>query len=84
MNAGAIKEQLRDFIRTELLGRNDYPLNDDESLITGGLIDSFSLAQIGVFIEDAFHVYIPDNDLTVANMDSLNQMVSRIMAENES
>jgi acyl carrier protein len=44
------------------------------------LIDSFSLAQIGVVVEDAFDVYIPDTDLTVANMDSLDQMVTRIMA----
>ena len=83
MNVATVKAQLRDYIRTELLGRPDYVLSDDEPLITGGLIDSFSLAQVGVFIEDAFGVYIPDSDLTVANMDSLNQMVARIMEENE-
>jgi acyl carrier protein len=40
------------------------------------MIDSFSLAQIAVFIEDTFGVYIPDTDLTVANMDTFDQMVS--------
>jgi acyl carrier protein len=74
-----VKEEMRDFIRKELLGRPDYPLADDEPLITGGLIDSFSLALIGVHIETAFGVYIPDTDLTVANLDTLNQIAARIL-----
>lgn len=81
MHQTDIREPLRTFIRRELLGRPDYRLEDDEPLITGGLIDSFALAQIGVFIEDAFGIYIPDTDLTVANMDTLEQMVQRVMAE---
>jgi acyl carrier protein len=75
-----IREKMRTYICSDLLGRVDYPLADDEPLITGGLIDSFSLAQIGVFVEEAFDVYIPDTDLTVAEMDTLDQMVARILA----
>jgi acyl carrier protein len=75
-----IVEKLSQFIRSELLARPDYPLGRDQALITGGLIDSFSLAIIGVFIEQAFGVYIPDNDLTVAQMDTLDQMATRIKA----
>lgn len=81
MNSQTIRKALRDFICTELLRKPDYTLDDNEPLITGGLIDSFSLAHIGVFIEDEFGVYIPDPDLTVTNMDTLNQMVDRIMLE---
>lgn len=76
-----MKTELRAFICDELLGRADYPLADDEPMISGGLIDSFSLAQIGVFIEDAFGIYLPDTDLTVDKMDTLNQMVARILTE---
>jgi acyl carrier protein len=81
VDSQAIRKTLRDFICTELLRKPDYALDDNEPLITGGLIDSFSLAHIGVFIEDEFGVYIPDPDLTVANMDTLNQMVNRITLE---
>jgi acyl carrier protein len=80
MNRTEIRDKLKEFICGELLGNAAYQIEDQEPLITGGLIDSFSLAQIGVFVEDAFDVYIPDTDLTVANMDSLDQMVTRIMA----
>ena len=75
MNAQEMRDRLRDFVRSELLRKPDYPLAADEPLITGGLIDSFSLAQIGVFVEDAFGVYVPDTDLTVANMDTIERMV---------
>jgi acyl carrier protein len=80
MNRTEIRDKLKEFICRELLGKAAYQIEDQEPLITGGLIDSFSLAQIGVFIEDAFDVYIPDTDLTVANMDTLDQMVTRIMS----
>ena len=79
MNAQEMRDRLRDFVRTELLRKPDYPLALDEPLITGGFIDSFSLAQIGVFVEDAFGVYVPDTDLTVANMDTIERMVTCIL-----
>jgi len=81
VNKTEIKTKLKDFISRELLGNPNYQIEDQEPLITGGLIDSFSLAQIGVFVEDVFDVYIPDTDLTVANMDTLEQMVTRIMVD---
>jgi acyl carrier protein len=84
MNSTQVKEKMRTYICSELIRRPDYPLADDEGLITGGLIDSFSLAQLGVFIEDAFGVFVPDTELTVASMDTLNQIVARILAETDS
>ncbi|MCB8946337.1 MAG: hypothetical protein H6658_21545 [Ardenticatenaceae bacterium] len=79
MDINEVKQQLKQFIANELLNRADYPLGDDEPLISGGWMDSFSLAQVGVFVEDAFAVYIPDPDLTVAKMDTLNQMAARVL-----
>lgn len=79
MHAQEMRDRLRDFVRSELLRKPDYPLADDEPLMTGGLIDSFSLAQVGVFVEDAFGVYLPDTDLTVANMDTIQRMVTCIL-----
>ena len=80
MNRDDVKQKIRLFICEELIRRPDYPLEDGTALITGGLIDTFSLAQIGVFVEDAFGVYIPDTDLNVEAMDTLQQIVDRILA----
>lgn len=79
MERKEIKQHLRDFICRELIRNPDYPLSDDESLITGGLIDSFSLAQFGVFVEKTFGVYIPDSDLTVDNADTLEKMATCVV-----
>ncbi len=78
MNAEDIKPRLREFLLRDLMRTPDYPLVDDEALITGGLMDSFDLAQIAVFAEREFQVYLPDSDLTVEAMDSLNSMAELI------
>lgn len=81
MNEQAVRQQMRTFILNELIREPDYELQDDEGIISSGLMDSFALAELGVFVEDAFDVYIPDADLTVAKMDSLNQMVARVLRD---
>ncbi len=81
MDRAEVKERLRAFVRDELIRNPTYTLQDSEPLITGGLIDSFSLAYFGVFVEETFDVYIPDPDLTVENLDTLNQMVDRVMRD---
>ena len=81
MNETTIRRQMRAFILNELVREPDYPLRDDEGIISSGLMDSFALAELGVYVEDVFDVYIPDADLTVAKMDSLNQMVTRVLRD---
>lgn len=78
MDSATIREKLRSFICTELLARPDYPLGDDEPLISGGLIDSFSLAYVAVFLEMTFGLYVPDVELTAENFDTLAQMAARV------
>ncbi len=74
-----LREKLRAYICKELIRDARYPLTDTEGIITGGLMDSFSLAEFAVYVEKEFGVYIPDADLTVAKMNTLDQMVARVM-----
>ncbi len=74
-----LREQLRAFITRDLIRDPGYDLTDTEGIVTGGLMDSFSLAEFAVYVEKEFGVYIPDSDLTVAKMDTLNQMVARVL-----
>jgi acyl carrier protein len=80
MTEQEVKENLRRFITAELIRDEDYDLEDDEGIITEGLMDSFALAELGVYVEGEFDVYIPDPDLTVDKMNTLNQMTARVMA----
>lgn len=79
MNEPTIRETLRTFIVRELIRDANYPLTNGEGIISGGLMDSMGLATLGVFIEDQFDVYVPDPELTVAQMDTLDQIVKRVL-----
>ena len=76
-----VRENIRAYIARELIRDESYPLTDEEGVITGGLMDSFSLAELAVYIETEFDVYIPDPDLTVTKMDTLNQIVARVLRD---
>lgn len=76
-----ITRKLKDFILKDILNRPDYPLTEDEPLITGGLIDSHALVRIAVFAENELGVYIPDTDLSAEKMDTLRQIVDWVMAK---
>lgn len=78
MHEAEVLARLRTFVLADLLRNPTYALRDDEPLITGGLLDSFAIAQVGVFAEKEFGVYIPDSDMTVENMDTLQLMAARI------
>ena len=79
MNEQEVRENLRKFITVDLIRDREYELQDDEGIITGGLMDSFSLAELSVYIEGEFDIYIPDPELTVEQMDTLNLIVSRVL-----
>ena len=79
MNENEVREKLKNFICAEIMNDPNYPLKYDEPLITSGLIDSFSLAQVGVFVEIEFKIYIPDPELTVDQMNTINAMAAKIM-----
>lgn len=81
MNEAEVKEKLREFIFNDLLRQPLRALAGDQPLISGGLLDSFALAQIGAFVERAFGVYIPDTELTDEKMDTLDAMVARIVGQ---
>jgi len=78
MTREEVTTKLKNFICTELLQNPEYPLTEEEPLFSSGAIDSFAMAQVGVFIEIEFDVFIPDPDLTVDSMDTLKQMVDRV------
>jgi acyl carrier protein len=76
-----VRAGLRAFITRDLIRDAGYALRDDEGIISSGLMDSFALAELGVWVEKTYNVYIPDPDLTVAKMDTLDQITARVMRD---
>ncbi|MFZ5855572.1 MAG: acyl carrier protein [Chloroflexota bacterium] len=80
MDRNEALQKVRAFTLKELLKNPEYDLKNDEPLFSSGLIDSFAMAQVGVFIETEFNLYIPDPELTVENMDTVNLITDKILA----
>lgn len=79
MDRETVIAKVREFTLRELLKNPNYDLKEDEPLFSNGTIDSFAIAQLGVFIETEFGLYIPDPELTVENMDTVAQIADRIL-----
>jgi acyl carrier protein len=75
-----LRADLRAYILREMIRDAAYPLADDETFLAHGLADSLALAELAVFVEDRYGVYIPDPELTVARMGTLDQIVARVQA----
>ena len=75
------RETLANYIKKDLIRNPNYPLKADEALITGGLVDSFSLVELALFIEETFGVHFDDVELTADNMNTLDQIARNIEAK---
>lgn len=66
------------FIVEKILKQPNKVIAEDEALISSGLIDSFSLMDLALFIEDTFGVRVEDTELNADTFDNLNQLAALI------
>jgi acyl carrier protein len=71
-------EQLRAYIAEKILKQPNRAIPEDEALISSGLIDSFSLVDLAMFVEDQFGVRLDDSELNAGTFDSLGQLAGLI------
>lgn len=69
---------LATFIATKILKQPKKTITPDESLISSGMIDSFSLMDLALFVEDTFGVRIEDTELNAETFDNLTQLAALI------
>ena len=70
--------QLQTFIAAKILRQPGRTIAADEALISSGLVDSFSLMDLALFVEDRFGVRIEDTELNAQTFDSLTQLATLI------
>ncbi len=66
------------YIATEILKQPKRVIKPDEPIISSGLIDSFHLVDLGLFVEDKFGVKIDDTELNAETFDTLAQLADII------
>jgi acyl carrier protein len=57
------------FISEQLL--NNRSVKQAENLLLSGLLDSMAVVRLMLFLEEHFHITIPPQDVTIANMASV-------------
>ena len=70
--------KLSSFLANDILKQPNRAIAPDEPLISSGLIDSFSLMDVALFVEDNFGVRIEDTELNADTFDNLTQLVALI------
>jgi acyl carrier protein len=71
-------EKISHYIVTQILKQPKRVLKPDEKLLSSGLIDSFHLMDLALFIEDTFGVRIEDTELNADTFDSLAELMALI------
>jgi acyl carrier protein len=75
-----ILQKLAIYIASEFLKQPERVISPDEPLLSSGLVDSFHLVDLSIFVENTFGVRIDDADLNASSFDSLDQLSSFIKA----
>jgi len=73
------REKLRGFIiENFLFGKEDAKLDDSESFLESGIIDSTGILEVVGFVEDEFDFEVKDEELVPDNFDSVDRLVAYI------
>ena len=73
-----VTSEIEKYIAAQILKQPNRRIAVDEPLISSGLIDSFSLMDLALFVEDTFDVRIEDTELNANTFDNLTQLTSLI------
>ncbi len=78
-----IIKKLKVYLQEDILQLPDREIETDEALISSGLIDSFSLVDVALFVEDNYDVRIDDTELNADTFDTLNELAALIIDRQE-
>jgi acyl carrier protein len=68
------KTVLTDYIKGEIMRNRNARLNDDEDLLSAGILDSLGILQLVAYVEKTFGIQIPDEDVVYDNFKSINAL----------
>jgi acyl carrier protein len=74
-------EEMKEIIRTYVVKEyveDDTAINFDTPLISGGIVDSFSMVSLKRFLENKYNISIPDDKATPEAFDSVSKIVKLV------
>lgn len=72
-----VEGQLRSFILNNYLFTDDESfLDDDDSFLEKGIIDSTGIMEVILFLEQEFGIRVEDEEMVPENLDSVSRIVA--------
>ena len=78
MNADEMESKLTDYLIKDILKQPNRIIQPGEALLSSGLIDSFHLVDLALYVEDNLGVHIDDSELNASTFDSLDGLIALI------
>ena len=72
-----MKEIVRAYVVKEYV-EDDTEIGFDTPLISGGIVDSFSMVSLKRFLENKYNISIPDDKATPEAFDSVNKICTLV------
>jgi acyl carrier protein len=74
-----LQKTILGYVRREYLEEgDDRPLDVRTPLITGGIVDSFSMVSLKRFLETRYNIRIPDADASPETFDSVEKIAKLV------
>ncbi len=74
-----LKDVILDYVKKEYLEEDDdREISYDTPLISGGIVDSFSMVSLKRFLETKYAIQIPDAKATPEAFDSVNNILKML------
>jgi acyl carrier protein len=74
MNMDDLKDVVLKYVTEEYLEADSDPITFETPLISGGIVDSFSMVSLKRFLENRYNIQIPDDKATPEAFDSVNRI----------
>lgn len=74
-----LKQMILDYVKREYLEEgDDRVITESSPLISGGIVDSFSMVSLKRFLERKFSIAIPDADASPQAFDNVNSIAALV------
>ena len=71
-----MKDVVLEYVIEEYLEDEDEEITYDTPLISGGIVDSFSMVSLKRFLENKYNISIPDDKATPEAFDTVDKIVT--------
>ncbi|MCI0496022.1 acyl carrier protein [candidate division KSB1 bacterium] len=73
-----MQKSILNYVKNEYLEDEDEEINADTPLISGGIVDSFSMVSLKRFLENKYKISIPDEKATPEAFDTVNKICALV------